>query len=211
VSYTKRHLDEIGPLRSGGAGLWHPIRRALGATALAVNAYSAAHAGDPLIERHDERSSGSAGHEEIYLVMRGRATFEVDGEEVDAPAGTLLLVPPGVERGAKASEADTLVLVMGAEVGAALPVTAYEYWYEAEPVSAAGEHDRAIEIASAGLADWPEHPLLHYQLACYNALAGHREQAVGHLRIAYREDPRTREWAADDDDLVSVRDDPELT
>jgi hypothetical protein len=67
MNYTTLHLDDIDPLRSGGAGLWHPIRRALGATALALNAYSASDVGDELIERHDERSSGSAGHEEIYL------------------------------------------------------------------------------------------------------------------------------------------------
>jgi hypothetical protein len=100
---------------------------------------------------------------------------------------------------------------MGAEAGSALPPTPYEYWYAAEPVSAAGEHDRAIEIASEGLAHWPSHPLLHYQLACYNALGGHRAEAVAHLRIAHREDPRTREWAADDADLSSVREDRELT
>ena len=210
MSYAELHLDEIVPLRAGGAGLWHPIRRALGATGVALNAYSARAAGDALIERHDERSSGSAGHEEVYLVLRGRAAFTVDGEEVDAPAGTLLLVSPGTERGATASEPDTLVLVVGAAEGAALPPTPYEYWYAAEPVSAAGDHDRAIEIASEGLAHWPEHPLLHYQLACYNALGGHREDAIAHLRIAWREDPRTREWAADDDDLGSIRDDPAL-
>jgi tetratricopeptide (TPR) repeat protein len=210
MSYTALHLDDIPPLRAGGAGMWHPIRRALGATALGLNAYSASGVGDELIERHDERSSGSGGQEEVYLVLRGRAAFTVGGDDVDATAGTLLLVPAGVERHATAAEPDTLVLVMGGRAGAALPSSPYEHWYAAEPLSAAGEHDQAIAVASAGLADWPRHPLLHYQLACYNALAGHREQAIVHLRIAYDEDPRTREWAAGDNDLRSVRDDAAL-
>ena len=67
-----------------------------------------------------------------------------------------------------------------------------------------------MEIASEGLADWPDHPSLRYQLACYEALAGHREAAVEHLRIAFEKNPDTRGWAADDDDLASVRDDPAL-
>lgn len=210
MSYTALHLDDVPALRAGGAGMWHPIRRALGATALGLNAYSASQVGDKLIERHDERSPGSGGQEEVYLVLRGRACFTVHGDDVDARAGTLLLVPAGVERQASAGEPDTLVLVMGGRAGAALPSSPYEHWYAAEPLSAAGQHDEAIALASKGLADWPRHPMLHYQLACYNALGGHREQAIVHLRIAYDEDPRTREWAADDEDLASVRDDAAL-
>jgi tetratricopeptide (TPR) repeat protein len=211
MTYTTLHLDDVAPLRAGGAGMWHPIRRALGVTALGLNAYSAAGVGDALIERHDERSPGSGGQEEVYLVLRGRAAFTVDGDDVDAPAGTLLLVPAGVERGATAGAVDTLVLVMGGKAGAALPSSPFEYWYAAEPLSAAGQHDEAIAVASEGLADWPRHPMLHYQLACCHALAGHREQAIVHLRIAFDGDPRTREWATDDDDLRSVRDDAALS
>lgn len=67
-----------------------------------------------------------------------------------------------------------------------------------------------MEIASAGLADWPDHPMLHYQLACYEALGGNRDAAVRHLRVAFDGDARTREWAAGDADLESVRDDAAL-
>jgi len=35
-----------------------------------------------------------------------------------------------------------------------------------------------------------------------------REEAFEHLRTAFAEDPRTREWAASDSDLDAVRDDP---
>jgi hypothetical protein len=33
-----------------------------------------------------------------------------------------------------------------------------------------------------------------------------RGSRLKHLRIAFAEDPRTREWAADDNDLDQVRD-----
>ena len=45
------------------------------------------------VEQHDETGSGAGGHEELYLVLSGHATFMVDGDEIDAPAGTLIFVP----------------------------------------------------------------------------------------------------------------------
>ena len=131
-------------------------------------------------------------------------------DEVPAPVGTLLVVPPGTRRGAKATEDGTTVLVIGGVPGAAGPRTVFEYWYEADPHYQAGDYARAVEIASQGLEDWPEHPSLRYQLACYEALQGNREAAVEHLKIAYAGNPKTREWAAGDEDLASVRDDPAL-
>jgi hypothetical protein len=210
MTYTLLQLDEVDRIGAGGAGWWRPIRRALGASAFGVNAYTADAAGDPLVEPHDETSTGAGGHEELYVVLSGRATFTVDGRELDAPAGTLLLVEPGTGRGAVAAAADTTVLVIGGRPGAALPVSPYEHWYAAEPAYQAGDYERASAIASEGLRDWPEHPHLHYQLACFAALAGRRDEAIEHLRTAYAGNPETREWAADDDDLAAVRDDPAL-
>lgn len=210
MTHTLLHLDDIDRIRAGGAGWWRPIRRSLGVTAFGVNAYTADEPGDPLIETHDEESPGSGRHEELYLVLSGRATFRVAGRELDAPTGSLLLVQAGTERGAVAADAATTVLVVGGKPGAALPVSPYEYWYAAEPAYQAGDYSQAVEIASGGLLDWPEHPHLHYQLGCFEALAGHRDRAIKHLRLAYAGNPETREWAADDPDLASVRDDPAL-
>jgi tetratricopeptide (TPR) repeat protein len=80
----------------------------------------------------------------------------------------------------------------------------------AQPHYLAGDYARAYEVASEGLETYPEHPSLHYQLACYQALGGNREKAIEHLKIAYANNPATREWAVGDDDLASVRDDPAL-
>jgi tetratricopeptide (TPR) repeat protein len=207
MRFATIHLDELEriPLAHGW---WQPIRRRLGITGFSTNAYSADSPGDPLIEPHDETSAGAGGHEELYVVMTGGARFVVDGEEVDASAGTVLFVPPGVQREAVARDAGTTVLVVGGRPGSALPVSPFEYWYAAVPAYEAGDYSGAIEIASEGLADWPDHGTLRYQLACYHALAGDREEALRHLRVAFENDPRTREWAASDEDLDSVRDDP---
>lgn len=134
----------------------------------------------------------------------------VVGQQVDAPQGSLLLVEPGTARGAIAAADATTVLVVGGAPGASLPASPYEYWYAAEPAYQAQDYARAVQIASEGLGDWPEHPHPHYQLACFEALAGRRDRALEHLAIAYAGNPETREWAAEDEDLVDVRDDPAL-
>jgi tetratricopeptide (TPR) repeat protein len=210
MTHTLLHLDDVERIHAAAAGWWRPIRRTLGITAFGINAYTADDAGDPLIETHDETSFGAGRHEELYLVLSGRATFTVAGRELDAPAGSMLLVEAGTQRGAIAAAANTTVLVTGGKPAAALPVSPYEYWYAAQPAYDAGDYAQAVEIASEGLRDWPEHPSLHYQLACYEALAGHRDRAIAHLRIAYAGNSETREWAAGDVDLASVRDDPAL-
>jgi Tetratricopeptide repeat len=189
---------------------WLPLRRALGATGFGVNGYASAAPGDELIEPHDETSSGSAGHEELYIVVSGRARFVVGDEQLDAPPGTLVLVPVGVHRSAVAEAPDTTVLVIGGRPGAAQPPSAFEHWYAAQPAYHAGDYPRAIEMASAGLADWPDHPLLNYQLACYCSLAGRGDEAIDHLNTALAGDPRARKWAADDSDLDPLRHRPDF-
>jgi tetratricopeptide (TPR) repeat protein len=175
-------------------------------TGFGVAAWTAAAAGDALIEPHDETSSGAGGHEELYLVLTGRATFTVAGEEIDAPTGTVLLIDVGTPRSAVAAEPDTSVLVVGGRPGAALPVSPFEHYYAAQPAYDAGDYDRAAAIAAEGLRDHPEHPLIHYQLACYSALAGRLDEAREHLDIAFAGDERTRKWAAEDEDLAALRD-----
>lgn len=185
--FRRAHLDDVERVDNDGL-VWRPVRRTLGVTAFGINGYTADRAGDVLIEPHDETSLGAGGHEELYLVA----------------------VPVRVRRAAVAAEPATTVLVIGGKPGAGLPASPFEYWYAAQPAVRAGDYGRAVAIASRGLDDWPEHGQLNYQLACYHALAGERDDALRHLRIAFDNDPRSRVWAADDPDLVSVRDDPSL-
>jgi mannose-6-phosphate isomerase-like protein (cupin superfamily) len=188
-------------------GLWRPVRRAMGVTAFGINAYTADKAGDALIEPHDELSTGAGGHEELYLTAAGRATFTVDDQEIDVPRGSMLLVEPGTAREAAAAEDSTTVVVIGGRPGAAMPPSPFEYWYAAIPAEESGDFERAYAIVAEGLEHWPDHGSIHYALGCYAARLGRREQAFEHLQIAFREDPRTREWAAGDSDLDEIRDD----
>jgi uncharacterized cupin superfamily protein len=103
---------------------WRPVREHLGISAFGVNAFLGAQPGDRVVELHDE--SGTPGPEELYVVVRGSARFVIDGEEHDAPAGSLVLVAPGKTREAFATAADTAVLVVGAVPGEAFAVSEWE-------------------------------------------------------------------------------------
>lgn len=186
--------------------VYRPIARGLDITAFGINAYTGDAAGDEVIEGHDELGEGSGHHEELYVVMTGRAAFELDGETHDAPAGTLVFARPEQHRGAKALEDGTTILVIGGKPGAAGPPSPFEYWYLAEPAYRAGEYERAYAIAAEGLEHHADNGPLHYQLGCYAVLAGRREDGLQHLRRALELAPeKVRKWAADDSDVDSVR------
>jgi len=114
-------LDDVEPTRILGTH-WKPIRSTLGIRAFGINAYTAEHAGDRLFNEHDETESfaGRQRHEELYVVLEGRAAFTVDGEDVDAPPGTIVFVEdPSSRRAAAATEGGTTVLAIGGPVGKA--------------------------------------------------------------------------------------------
>jgi mannose-6-phosphate isomerase-like protein (cupin superfamily) len=202
--YRSTHLSQLDgiPLDHG---VWRPIRRPLAITGFAINAYSA-EAGQPVIEPHDETSAGAGGHEEVYLVASGAATFTVAGEAVEAPTGTLVAVEPGVMREAVAIANGTTIVVIGGRPDSALPPSPFEFWYAALPAERAGDLEQAHEIVAEGVEQWPHHGTIHYVLGSLCARMGRRGEALRHLRIAFVEDPRTREWAADDGDVDAVRD-----
>jgi hypothetical protein len=100
---------------------WIPLRHRLGVTAFGTNGYRAARAGDVVVEPHDERRDdpdGDPEQEEMYVVVLGRATFTLDEETLDAPAGTVVFLPdPGLHREAVAAEDGTVVLAVGGVPG----------------------------------------------------------------------------------------------
>jgi quercetin dioxygenase-like cupin family protein len=195
------HIDQLDRIPYE-FGVYQPIRRALGVSAFGVNAYSADEGW--VVEPHDEKRTNE---EELYLVLSGRAEFVVDGETLDAPAGTLVLVEPAAHREARALEAGTTVYAVGAVEGAAGTVSPWEYWRAAQPAYDEGDYGRAYEKASEGLAEHPDDARLHYNLACYAALDGRLELAREHLDRAFAGEPLAREWAAGDEDLAALRTD----
>jgi hypothetical protein len=201
-------LDDVQPVPAlGGQLLWRPLRAALGVRAFGINAYTARATGDLVVEEHDESGSGAGGHEELYIVVAGRARFAIAGEELDAPAGTCVFLPdPAVVRAAVAVEPATTVLAIGATVGEPYRVSPWEYFFRAGPYAEAGDWERAASVAAEGLAEHPDNAALLYNLACFEARAGRPEDAFGHLRAAAAVDPeQVAAWAAEDADLDSLR------
>jgi tetratricopeptide (TPR) repeat protein len=208
-AFRVAHLDDLERIEVAG-GQYRPIRRRLGVRAFGINAYTAAKAGDQVVEHHTEGAGGGSGRqEELYLVFAGHAEFTVGGETIDAPAGTMVFIPDVyAERSAVAKADATTVLVVGGPADAPIPTSPFEYWFAAEAPYKEGDYDRAVEVASEGLAEWPESGQLNYQLACFHALAGRREQALERLAIAVANEPKAVEWASGDSDLDPIRDDP---
>jgi hypothetical protein len=170
-------LDGVDGIPVFGTLVWKPIRKTLGVTAFGINAYAAANVGDEVVEEHDETA---LGHEEIYVVVAGRATFTVDGEEVDATAGTLVyLDDPRQTRRAIAAEAGTTVLAIGGVPGKH-DVSPWEYFFPALPAVEAGDYDTARRILEDGLREL-DHSALHYWLARVEALAGNEDRARAEL------------------------------
>jgi hypothetical protein len=114
------HIDDlvVVPYEESPHTQWMPVRRFFGIGSFGSNLFRATRAGDALTFEHTEIEDAGTRHEELFLVVSGHATFKVDGEEIDAPAGTFVHVPaPATKRGAYAREAGTVLLAIGGEPG----------------------------------------------------------------------------------------------
>jgi hypothetical protein len=199
-------LDSI-PLFDGL--VWHPVRRRLGIRAFGINAYTAEAVGEQVIEEHDETGNGVNGHEEVYVVASGRATFTIGTDTLDAPAGTLVFVSdPKLKRKAIAEEEGTLVLAIGGEAGLAYEISPWESYFAAMPAIREQRYGEAIATIEAGLVERPGHPALLYNLACAESLGGRPLDAITHLQAAVREDRKYLERAKTDPDFDSIRREP---
>jgi quercetin dioxygenase-like cupin family protein len=206
TAYTVVRLDDIDEITDGRCP-WRPVRHRLGITSFGVNAWTAAAAGDRIINEHDEAGE----NEELYLVHSGRAVFELDGERVQAPAGTFVFAQPGVKRTAFAEEPGTTLLALGGTPGEAYQPEGWELWAPIAPLYQAGSYAEAADRARAVVEAHPEYPLLAYNLACCESLAGRTEDALEHLRTAVTASRRMRMFAAEDSDLDAIRDEPAFT
>ena len=183
-----------------------PVREHFGIQAFGINAFTPGEDGT-LVGEHDEAASGQ---EELYVVLDGNATFEVDGDTFDAPAGTLVFVTPESRRKATG---DGTVLIIGATPGQAYEGIDWgEAWpYHNESMKAYSEqrYADARDAVRDALAHVPDHAGLHYNYACFATLAGDTgDETFAHLRRSVELLPRFRDDARKDDDFASVRDDP---
>jgi hypothetical protein len=203
-------IDELDPIEVAGVR-WHPVRHALGVRGFGVNAYSGG-AGEEVIEEHTESDDDGRGHQELYVVLSGRARFVIEGEDVDAPAGTLVFLPEPTSRRHAVAEADgTTVLALGGEPGTPYEVSAWEWRFRAQPHIDADEWEKGIALMHDGLAARPGDASLLYNLACFEARLGRLDASAAHLQEAFASEPdEVRAWAADDSDLDALRDRPDF-
>ncbi len=183
-----------------------PVREHFGIHAFGANAYRASEDGT-LIGEHTETGSGQ---EELYLVLDGHATFEIDGETFDAPAGTFVAVAPQSRR--KATGEGT-VLAIGAKPGEAYQALDWgDAWrFHQESMNAYGEqrYADALDAVRRGLETSPDQPGLNYNYACFATLAGQvDDETFSRLRRSVELYEPFRRQARDDEDLAAVRDDP---
>ncbi|HMJ00768.1 MAG TPA: hypothetical protein VK488_13105 [Gaiellaceae bacterium] len=202
--YAVAHLDEIDEMDDGREP-WRPVRHHFGITAFGVNAWTARDSGDRIINEHDESDDLN---EELYVVLRGRATFELDGERVDAPTGTLVFARPGVKRTAFAEEPETTILALGGIPGKAYEPDGWELWAPFRPLYEKGECAEVADRLRGLVEAHPRYAELFYNLSCCESLAGRTTDAVDHLRRAIDMSERFRAYAEDDSDFDPIRDEP---
>ena len=204
--YAIAHLDEIDELDDGRQP-WRPVRHHFGISSFGITAWTGRGAGDRILNEHDEADESDRS-EELYLVTRGHAVFELDGERRDAPAGTFVFVEPEVKRTAFAEEAGTTIVAIGGVPGKAYEVSGWEVWAPYRRLYDAGDYaavaDRADEIA----AFEPRYAVPLYNLACCESLAGRTDEALEHLRQSIELMDGMREYAKSDSDLDPIRGEP---
>jgi tetratricopeptide (TPR) repeat protein len=182
------------------------VRRRFDITAFGVQAYRAP-SGVDIIREHDETLLGEAGQEELYIVLDGAATFEIDGESIEAPAGTLVHVQPAARRKATAKDEGTTILVVGGTPGKAYEPAPQEA-AEAFAAYNAGDYEGALAKQLVVVEKQPENAVAHFNVGCFAARGGHADEAIEHLRRAVEINERIKKLVATDEDLDSIRDDP---
>ena len=185
------------------------VRRELDLEAFSLRLHRADRDDVELIAEHDQTEPAYDFHEDVFVVTAGHAVFTVDGEGIDAPAGTVVFVrEPSVRRSARAKTAGTTVLTAGGRRGEPWRQMPGEAMREFWPLHKAGDYDGASAVLREALAEYPGNALALYNLACCEALLGRSEEAFGLLRDAIEAHPKFGEHARGDEDFVSIRDDP---
>jgi mannose-6-phosphate isomerase-like protein (cupin superfamily) len=106
MGYAKATLDELGE----GPG-FRKVRRALGVTAFGVNGIVYPPRFEGFLHYHDEQ-------DELYFVHRGRARFEVDGDEFElGPGGVVHVESTTPRKVTNVGDEELVLLVVGAKGG----------------------------------------------------------------------------------------------
>jgi quercetin dioxygenase-like cupin family protein len=201
--YEVAHVDELEELPiNNGEFVWRPVRRRFGITAFGTNAYTG-NAGQRVVEEHFEQDN----HQEMYVVLRGRATFTLGDDEIDAPAGTIVFVRPNTKRGAIAAEDGTAVLAVGAKPGVVFEPSLWEDVFAANAYADKGEFEKGRKLLETLLEQHPDAWQGFFNAACLEARVGDKERAIQYFERAVELEPeKAREFAKSDSDFDSIRD-----
>jgi hypothetical protein len=205
AGYAVAHLDDIDEWSDAGCH-YRPIRHHLGITAFGVTAWTARAAGDLVINEHDE--DDPSADQELFLVLRGHAVFELDGDRIDAPAGTLVSAPPRTKRTASAKQDGTTIIALEGTPGQAYQPRGWELWAPLAPLYQEGEYAAVADRLGALVAANPQYPMLFFNLACCESLSGRAADALDHLRHAVEMSEEFRPSAQADSDLDPIRGEP---
>ena len=205
AGWKAAHLDEIEEFEDVGCH-YRPVRLRLGLSAFGASVWTAQSAGDPVINEHDP--GDPTVDQELFLVIRGHAAFEVDGDRVDAPAATFIAVPPGTKRRATAEAPDTAILLIEGTPGTAYAPRGWELWAPLAPMYGAGRYAEVADALRTTVEAHPEYGMLFFNLACCESLTGKRTEALMHLQRAIELSEEFRDYARTDEDLDAIRDEP---
>ena len=171
-----------------------------------MTAWTAHAAGDTVINEHDE--GDPTADQELFLVLRGHATFDIDGDRVDAPAGTVVYAPPHTKRTASAKQDGTTVLLVEGTPGRGYDARGWELWAPLAPLYQAGGYAEVADRLGDVVAASPQYPMLFFNLACCESRCGRTSDALDHLRHAIEMSEEFRASAKTDSDLDPIRDEP---
>jgi hypothetical protein len=193
-------IDDVVATPSEGAttaGGWIPPRAELGVRAFGLSAY-VGDAGEVVVPRHQETGGGPGGHEEVYVFVRGRATFELDGRAVDAPPASCVFV--GRVRHARRAPRDE-----------PYRIAPWEYGSRAARVQQLGRIDELDAVVREGATRYGDHVTMLVGNACVAAQHGDHDRALDLLERAVRDEDFgdwARTEAAAEPLLDPVRNDP---
>ncbi len=210
--YVFARLDELEPApllapgRADDGRQRFDVRRRLDIASFGIQAFRAPNGVDVIGEHDETLLVADGGQEELYIVLSGSATFEIDGELVEAPAGSLVHVQPTAKRKATSKDEGTTILVVGGTPGKAYE-PAPEEAGEAFIAYNAADYETALAKQLVVVEKRPNDPVAHFNAGCFAARSGLADEAIEHLRRAVEINDRIKELMATDEDLDSIRDD----
>jgi hypothetical protein len=112
ADYTVKSFDDMEPMFGG---FMLRARASLGVSSFGMQILNFPPSGGDAYPKHDHAASGQ---EEVYVVLRGGADFDVEGETVHLGPQMALRVGPATQRKIAAGPDGAQILALGASPGA---------------------------------------------------------------------------------------------